>query len=174
MPDFSSDIALCNDIVAELNQRDWLLPFTAERTWLPEWTQRGGELETLQVSVNPWIEPTGELIERDDSGDEDEPEQNPQLGMWTTWSIDITFCQRLTQHSREQVDQLANVTEQVRQFLVPQRFQLDDGRLFESTMFQYLARFDPSTLNRVRDKGQVYYTGIFLAAFRVPFKQLGG
>lgn len=172
MPPFSSDVALACEIVQLLNDRDWMLSFVAERTWLPEWTIKGGELDTLRVSVNPWIEPGGLLTERPDSDEDDPGEVKPQSGMWSTWPIDVTVCQRLTNQSLEQFDQLADLVEQLRQYLCPQGIGLDDGRQFHSLEFSYLARFDPSLINRVVSKGIVRYTGVFLSAFRVQFREM--
>jgi len=155
----SDDIALADDIVADLQGRSWALEFVPERTWLPEWAARGGELDLLQVSVNPWINPAGEFLERD----------NADSGLWTVWPMDITVAQRLTEKSLSQIDTLAELVEQLRQHLCPQRFELSDGRVFDSWEFEYLARFDPSQLNRVRTETGIAYSGVFLSALRIPF-----
>ncbi|WP_437230405.1 hypothetical protein SH661x_001950 [Planctomicrobium sp. SH661] len=167
----SSDILLCNDIVHELNTRQWALPFVAERTWLPEWTLKGGELDTLQVSVNPWVEPSGEFTERGDAPSDDDESEDEQSGMWSVWPIDLTVCQRLTDQSLEQFDALADLVEAFRRFLCPQRFQVGSS-IFASMKFQYLARFDPSQLSRVRGKTGIKYSGVFISAFRVQFREL--
>lgn len=162
LPDtaYSSDIALADDIVAELNsaERDWSLEFTAERTWIPEWSLRGSELNALRVSVNPWIDPSGELEERNAFAE--------------MWPIDITIAQRLGSKTLAELDGLANLVEELRQFLALQQFLLPDDRLFVGMGFQYLARFDPSQLDRVPQGNQVRYSGVFLSAFRVPYRLL--
>jgi len=158
MPAFSHDVALADDIVAELNARSWSQPFVAIRTWVPRWSVRGAELAELQVAVNPWIDPTLEQRERGE--------------MWSEWPIDITIAQQLTTKTRAAVDALADLVEELRRFLCPQAFDLGDGRLFVSRTCEYLARFDPSQLQRQTVSGSEVYTGHFLSAFRIPFELL--
>lgn len=153
----SSDVALADDIVSELQQRSWLLPFTVERTWVPEWTVRGGELETLQVSINPSIEAQGSITERD--------------SIFERWTIDVTICQRVANLTRAELDGLADLVEQLRQFLDLATFTLSDGRVFYGQGYEYLARFDPLALERTRAaEGDIErFSGVFKSAFQVTY-----
>lgn len=152
------DIALADDIVQELSAR-WPEHFVAERTWVPAWDCRL-ELDTLQVAVQPGPDPAGELVERDADG------------VWEVWPIDIGFAQRLTAKTREEIDGLITLVDEVRTFLQLQNFQLPDGRLFQSRGFEFLARFDPTLLDRQVVANNVVYAGTFLSIFRVPFYRL--
>jgi hypothetical protein len=152
-----ADIALADDIVAELNSR-WEGTFVAERTWVPEWDTRL-ELDTLQVAVQPAPNPTGVRWERDAVPRE-------------IWPIDVGFAKRLTAKDRSEIDALLTVVDDVREFLQLNTFTLDapDGRVFTAQGFEFLARFDPELLARKKVDDQVVYAGSFLSIIRFPFE----
>ena len=156
------DIALADDIVQELNGR-WPDRFVAERTWVPDWDCRV-ETDTLRVAVQPGPDPSGERTERGD--DDDQP------GIWEVWPIDIGFAQRLTAKTRAEIDGLVTLVDEVRSFLQSATFQLPDGRLFDPQGFQFLARFDPTLLDRQLVENRTVYAGEFLSMFRIPYSRL--
>jgi hypothetical protein len=152
------DVALANDIVTELNARWSPATFTAERTWVPEWDARA-ELDTLHVAVQPGPNPTGIRKERDN-----EP--------WEIWPIDVGFAKRLNARSRTEIDELLAIVADVREFLQFQEFTLDapDGRVFRSSGFEFLARFDPELLRRQIVGSDIVYAGSFLSVVRFSFE----
>lgn len=149
-----ADIALADDIVAELNDR-WSGTFSAERTWVPDWDARI-ELESLQVAVQPSPHPTGEMWDRSGLARE-------------TWPIDVGFAQRLSARDCAEIDTLLGVVDEVREFLQFAEFTLPDGRHFQGRGFEFLARFDPDLIRRQLVDGQVVYAGAFLSVVRFPF-----
>lgn len=152
-----ADVALAEDIVSELNSRFSAL-FEAERTWVPDWDTRV-ELETLQVAVQPSLQPTGERWER-----ADEPRE--------IWPIDVGFAKRLTAKDRGEIDDLLRIVDDVREFLQFQRFELPapDGRVFLGQGYQFLTRFDPELISRQLVGNQIVYAGSFLSVVRFPFE----
>lgn len=155
--DPSPDIALADEIVAALNARHAGV-FVAERTWVPDWDTTQ-EASSLQVAVQPSPEPSGELLERDH-------------GLWEVWPIDIAFAQRITAHTRDQIDGLLHLVDDCREFLQLTGIVLDDGRQFQGLGFEFLVRFDPTLLKRQKVGDAVKYAGSFLSVFRVPFQRL--
>lgn len=151
------DVALADHIVLQLNGLAYGR-FYAERTWVPDWDGRT-ELDTLQVAVQPGPDPSGEIIERDTISE--------------NWPIDIGFARRLDDHSREQLDELIGIVDDARSLLQLAEYEVADGRQFVATGFEFLARFDPTRLNRQLQSGKVLYSGAFLSVFRVPFVRMG-
>lgn len=151
------DIALADEIVAEINSR-WA-DVSAERTWLPDWGVRS-DLTGLCVCVQPGITPTGELIER--------------TGIWETWPIDVGFARRLQEHTREEIDALVTIVDEVREFLQLSQWIDCENRRYGAVGFEFLARFDPSLLDRqvVEPAGHVKYAGSFLSMVRFDFRRL--
>jgi hypothetical protein len=150
------DIALADHIVVQLNAiangR-----FYAVRTWVPDWDART-ELDNLQAVVQPAPDPSGELVERDQ--------------IWETWPIDIGFAKRLQAKDRYEIDELIAQVDEARELLQLAEYELEDGRQFVATGFEFLARFDPSQLNRQLVNGEVIYTGAFLSIVRIPFRRV--
>lgn len=149
------DIALADELVTELTER-WPGQIVAERTWVPDWECRT-ELDTLRVAVQPGPDPSGELTERDQ--------------IWEVWPIDIGFAQRLQQRTRQEIDDLVGLVDEVRQFLQLAAVDLADGRHFQCLGFETLARFDPTLLDRQLVGGNIVYAGTFLSVIRFPFQR---
>lgn len=150
------DIALADEIVASINAQ-WAGQIVAERTWLPDWKVKS-ELDLLAVAVQPGTEPTGELTERDQ--------------VWEVWPIDVGFARRLTLHTRAEIDGLVSLVDEVREFLQLAEITDDDGRHFQGLGFEFLARFDPTLLDRQVVDADVVYGGAFLSLCRFPFRRL--
>lgn len=151
-----ADIALCDDIAQELRTR-WTGKLTAERHWVPDLKAKG-HLDSLRVSVCPGIDPSGELVERDQT--------------WETWPVMIGFAKRLQQKTKAEFDELATIVDEVRQFLQSAVFRLIDGREFDPQgKFDYLARFDPALLTvEELDSGEIKYTGAFLSVLQFDYE----
>lgn len=159
MANASHDIALADTLVADLTEA-FPGQFTAERTWCPDWGTRS-ELNTLQVAVQPSYQPAGELFERETG-----------LELLETWPIDLAFAQRLTQKTRTEIDALVNLVDQVRELLQTATVDIDDGRQFVGLGFEFLARFDPGSLQCQALAGSRVYTGSFLSIVRFNFQRL--
>lgn len=152
-----SDLALCDDIVDELNTR-WKKKLTASREYVVDWKAKG-DVNRLQVAVVPGIDPIGERVERGQT--------------WVTWPVVVGFAQRLQLRTKAEIDNLVEVVDAVRVFLQESAFVLGDGRRFEPQgLFEFLARYDPDKLNREEANGVVTYTGAFLSVVRFEFREL--
>lgn len=153
-----ADIALADDIVDTLNTR-WTGRLLASRDWIPDLKAKNG-IDTLRVSVVPGIDPSGDPVERGST--------------FERWPIDIGFAQRLQLKTREEIDGLVELVDEVRALLQFATFTLGDGRHFDPEgRFEFLARFDPALLNREeRGEGadlEVIYTGAFLSVIRFEY-----
>lgn len=159
----SPDIALCDDIVEELNGRSWSHDLVAQRCWIPEWSQ-ARDLDRIQVAVYPALQPTGELNSRND--------------LLETWPVDICVAQALQQKSREEVDSLIRLVDELRRFLQLQVFEIGatSPSRFVGLGFEFLTRWDPQELTRESATltELELYTGTFLSAFRIPYLLLEG
>ncbi|MGC1272794.1 MAG: hypothetical protein WBC44_03740 [Planctomycetaceae bacterium] len=148
------DIALADEIVAAINGR--FDGVTAERTWLPDWDQKI-ELKGLRVCVQPGTTPSAELVEREK--------------LWEIWPIDVGFARRLQEHTREEIDGLICLVDQVRELLQLSQWKDGEGRIYESIGYEFLARFDPTLLDRQVVDGNVTYAGSFLSLVRFDFRR---
>lgn len=152
----SADIVLADDVVQSLQNKAFSLTFTAERMWVPEWDERD-ELGVLCVGVQPGLTPSGVR------GDRKVFEE--------TWPVDLHFCQRLVDKTRDELDGLAGFVEEVRKHLVGVGFEAE-GMNFEPTAYEYLARFDPRPLCRERRGDKIIYSGNFLSILQVSYLRI--
>lgn len=148
----TADVQLADAIVARLNELAEGR-FRAERTWVPDWDSRR-ELQTLQVAVQPSVTPSGELVSRS--------------RIMETWPVDIAFAVRLQEKTRDEIDCLLQLVDEVRESLQIAEIEAGDMR-FRATGFEFVARFDPEQLQREYRESQVVYVGYFLSVLRIPF-----
>lgn len=157
-----ADIALADEIVAELNSEDrsWSMFFRAERTWWPDFSLKT-ETPDLLCAVQPSPNPTIELLDRNE--------------VFELWPMTLVFAKRLTAKTRDEIDSLRLLVDAVRTYLQTLGFTLSDGREFVSmNRLDFYQTFDPELLDREkREDGTVLYTGEFLSWFTVPYRYVG-
>lgn len=157
----SPDIQLADELVADINTFGWsAYALVAKRVWVPEWEPRKGELNTLRCGVIPGLTPKGSIAQ----GERERP--------FTEWPIGFCFAGKLNDKTRDEVDAFANVIEELRQRYCSTIITTDDGREFFAINFQYIARFDPSQLDRIETEADDEYAGTFSSALLINFQLL--
>jgi len=156
MPTTSPDILIADEIVTAINAPAFSQAFVAERLYAPDWDEKD-ELGSLQVGVWPNDE-TVEIWER------------PNL--LKTYEINLGFAKRVEAVSRDTLDGLMDLVNEVAVFLDLQTVELGDGRQYYFIGREYLIRFATSFLDR--NKGaddSVKYTGKFASAFTITYQE---
>jgi len=145
----SEDILIADEISDALNGESFSIAFTSERLYVSDWDAKE-ELVDLQVGVWP-AESAMQLWERE------QVEESFRIG--------LSFAQKISAALRSDVDLLCDLVTEVKDFLELKGVTLADGRVYENTGWEYLARFAESRLDRNKGAdGIVRYTGMFASA----------
>jgi len=121
-------VQIADAIVADLNDHDFSLEFTAERTYMPRYKTE--ELEQVQVSVVP----------KDDVG------QRASRAQWQQdYKIDLAIQQKLGDDEQAQMDALILLGQELADYFKEQNLA---GNLAVLTECGYAPLFDPEHLEK--------------------------
>lgn len=159
----SEDILICNELVDDLNAREWSEAFYTERTYAADW-HLDKELSELQVGVWPG-ESNAEPFERD--------------LLLKTYQIGFTFGKKVAAATTDDIDRLMEVVKEVQEYYELSQVTIapspdhPDGIGFVNTGWDYVLRFNELTLDRNKGTdGIVKYTGLFASILTFDFRSL--